>query len=102
MAVLCYLSRPTYNTKSQAFFINPSSKGNIYANSFFSRSIKDWNPLPTLDIFKRTVREQILSILLNDSFSLIIFHLPWRDGQPLPSIIIEIEISPAYPIDRNR
>ena len=36
----------TYHTKSQASFINPSSKGSIYANSFFPIRIKDWNPLP--------------------------------------------------------
>ena len=44
-----------------------------------------------MDIFKRTVQEQILFILLHDSFYLILFYLPWRDGQPLPSINIEIE-----------
>ena len=84
----------------KASFINTTSKGNIYANSFFPRSIKDWDALPfditkieTLDIFKRTVRGQMLFIQLHDSFYLIIFHLPWRDGQPLPSINIEIEIN---------
>ena len=83
----------TYNIRSQASFINTTSKGNIYANSFFPRSIKDWDALPlditkieTSDFFKRTVRG-------HDSFYLIIFYLPWRDGQPLPSINIEIEIN---------
>ena len=59
----------TYNTRSQSSFINPCSKGNIYVNSFFPRTIKDWNALvlnirkmETLDIFKCTVREQILFI----------------------------------------
>ena len=48
----------TYNNRSQASFVNPSSKGNIYVNNFFPWSIKDWNALPldtrkieTLDIF---------------------------------------------------
>ena len=59
----------TNNIRSQASFINTTSKGNIYANSFFPRSIKDWDALPlditkieTMDIFKRTVRGQMLFI----------------------------------------
>ena len=63
------VSTHTYNTRSQSSFINPSFKGNIYVNSFFPRTIKDWNTLAlnirkieTLDIFKRTIWEQILFI----------------------------------------
>ena len=35
-----------------------------------------YRKIETFNIFKRTVREQILSILLSGSFSLIIFYLP--------------------------
>ena len=59
----------TYNTRSQSSFLNPRSTGKIYVDSFFPRTIKDRNALAlnirkieTLDIFKRTVREQILFI----------------------------------------
>ena len=35
----------TYNTRCPSSSINPSFKGNIYVNSCFPRTIKDWNPL---------------------------------------------------------
>ena len=67
----------TYNTRSQSSFINPCSKGNIYVNSFFPRTIKDWNALAlnirkieTLEIFKCTVQEQILITWLHNSIYL--------------------------------
>ena len=43
-----HLSLPThrYNTRSQATIIRPAAKGDTYKNSFFSRTITDYNKLP--------------------------------------------------------
>ena len=45
-----HLSLPTYryNTRSQAtiIIINPAAKGDTYKNSFFPRTITDYNKLP--------------------------------------------------------
>ena len=58
----------TYNTRCQSSFINPSFKGNIYANSFFPKTIKDWNPL-ALNIRKI---ETFLNALFGNRFYFLI------------------------------
>ena len=35
-----------YNTRSQATIINPATQGDIYKNSFFPRTITEYNRLP--------------------------------------------------------